>query len=104
MEEETRQKLSYSLSQLPNSEEVFFRDLKKGDSYEVGGCINEKTAGCISCAYCPSVYGRICRVGGGYLADLAGAAGGVYVSPGQHGLDLVFGLLADDEAAERAGK
>ncbi len=43
MEEETRQKLNYSLGQLPNSEDVFFRDLKKGDSYVVGGCINEKT-------------------------------------------------------------
>lgn len=43
MEEETMQKLNYSLGQLPNSEDVFFRDLKEGDTYLVGGCINENT-------------------------------------------------------------
>ncbi len=30
-------------SQYPNHEEVFFRDLKDGDSYQVRGCINEYT-------------------------------------------------------------
>jgi tetratricopeptide (TPR) repeat protein len=29
--------------QYPNNEEVFFRDLKDGDSYQVKGCINEYT-------------------------------------------------------------
>jgi tetratricopeptide (TPR) repeat protein len=29
--------------QYPNNEEVFFRDLKEGDSYQVKGCINEYT-------------------------------------------------------------
>ena len=41
---ETSEKLSYSERQYPNSEDVFFRDLKDGDSYRVGGCINENTA------------------------------------------------------------
>ena len=41
--EETRERLSNFASQYPNSEDVFFLDLKEGDSYMVGGCINEDT-------------------------------------------------------------
>jgi hypothetical protein len=41
--DEARQKLSDSRAQYPNKEEVFFRDFKDGDSYQVGGCINEYT-------------------------------------------------------------
>lgn len=41
--DEARQKLSNSRSQFPNKEEVFFRDLKDGDSYQVKGCINKYT-------------------------------------------------------------
>ncbi|TFH20570.1 MAG: hypothetical protein E4H10_16500 [Bacteroidia bacterium] len=40
---ETRQKLADYLGQYPNNEDVFFRDIKDGDSYLVGGCINEYT-------------------------------------------------------------
>ncbi len=40
---ETRQKLNDILGQYPNSEDVFFRDLREGDRYLVGGCINENT-------------------------------------------------------------
>jgi hypothetical protein len=36
-------KINDYASQYPNSEEVFFRDLKDGDSYQVKGCINEYT-------------------------------------------------------------
>jgi hypothetical protein len=43
LEEETNQKLTDYLGQYPNSEDVFFRDLKDGDPYLVGGCINEQT-------------------------------------------------------------
>ncbi len=43
LEEETRQKLNNSFAQFPNSEDVFFRDLKEGDTYLVGRCINETT-------------------------------------------------------------
>jgi hypothetical protein len=43
LEEETRQRLSDFTSQFPNSEDVFFLDLKEGDPYLVGGCINENT-------------------------------------------------------------
>jgi hypothetical protein len=43
LEEETRQKLNDSIGQFPNSEDVFFRDLKDGGTYRVGGCINENT-------------------------------------------------------------
>jgi tetratricopeptide (TPR) repeat protein len=43
LEEETRQKLNDSFGQFPNSEDVFFRDLKDGGTYRVGGCINENT-------------------------------------------------------------
>jgi len=41
--EETRQKLSDFAGQYPNDEDVFFLDLKEGDPYLVGGCINENT-------------------------------------------------------------
>jgi len=40
---EAYQKLNDYKSQYPDNEEVFFRDLKDGDSYLVGGCINEYT-------------------------------------------------------------
>lgn len=43
LEAETTQKLKNSLEQYPNSEDVFFRDLRQGDTYLVGGCINENT-------------------------------------------------------------
>ncbi len=36
-------KLNDYAGQYPNHEEVFFRDLKEGDSYRVKGCINELT-------------------------------------------------------------
>ena len=41
--EEAREKLSDSKVHFPDKEEVFFRDLKDGDSYQVKGCINEYT-------------------------------------------------------------
>ena len=40
---EANKKLKDYSSQYPNHEEVFFRDLKDGDSYQVKGCINEYT-------------------------------------------------------------
>jgi len=40
---EANKKLNDYASQYPNHEEVFFRDLKNGDSYQVRGCINEYT-------------------------------------------------------------
>jgi hypothetical protein len=40
---ESEEKLANARNQFPSSEDVFFRDLKKGDSYQVGGCINETT-------------------------------------------------------------
>ena len=43
MAEEARKKLNDYAGQYPDSEEVFFRDMKEGDSYTVGGCINETT-------------------------------------------------------------
>jgi len=36
-------KLNDYAAQYPNHEEVFFRDMKDGDSYQVKGCINEYT-------------------------------------------------------------
>jgi len=39
---EARQKLNDILGQYPSNEEIFFRDIKEGDSYLVGGCINEQ--------------------------------------------------------------
>ncbi|MBN1133040.1 MAG: hypothetical protein JXR52_12965 [Bacteroidales bacterium] len=41
--DEATQKINDYAVQYPNHEEVFFRDLKDGDSYYVGGCINEYT-------------------------------------------------------------
>ncbi len=41
--EDANQKLNDYSAQYPNHEEVFFRDLKDGDSYQVKGCINEYT-------------------------------------------------------------
>jgi len=43
LSEECKQKLDDYTAQFPNNEEVFFRDMKDGDSYLVGGCINENT-------------------------------------------------------------
>jgi len=40
---DANKKLNDYASQYPNHEEVFFRDLKEGDSYQVKGCINEYT-------------------------------------------------------------
>lgn len=41
--EDANKKLNDYASQYPNHEEVFFRDIKDGDSYQVKGCINEYT-------------------------------------------------------------
>jgi len=41
--EEATNKINDYSSQYPNNEEVFFRDMKDGDSYHVKGCINEYT-------------------------------------------------------------
>ena len=43
LEAEANQKLTDYEGQYPNNEEVFFRDMKDGDSYQVKGCINEST-------------------------------------------------------------
>lgn len=43
LEAEASKRLNNSRSQFPNQEEVFFRDLKDGDSYQVEGCINKTT-------------------------------------------------------------
>ena len=40
---EANKKLNDYAGQYPNNEEVFFRDLQDGDSYQVKGCINEYT-------------------------------------------------------------
>ena len=40
---DANKKLNDYAAQYPNHEEVFFRDLKDGDSYQVKGCINEYT-------------------------------------------------------------
>ena len=40
---ESRQKLDETAGQYPGSEDVFFNDIKDGDRYLVGGCINEYT-------------------------------------------------------------
>ena len=40
---EATKKMNDYAGQYPNNEEVFFRDMKDGDSYEVKGCINEYT-------------------------------------------------------------
>jgi hypothetical protein len=41
--EDSKTRLEYVTSQFPIAEDIFFRDLKEGDSYRVGGCINENT-------------------------------------------------------------
>ena len=41
--DEANKKIADYAGQYPHSEEVFFRDLKDGDSYMVKGCINEYT-------------------------------------------------------------
>lgn len=43
LREESRKKASDYSAQFPSQEEVFFRDLKDGDSFQVEGCINETT-------------------------------------------------------------
>jgi tetratricopeptide (TPR) repeat protein len=43
LEEEASQRLNNYSNQFPDQEEVFFRDMKDGDSYQVKGCINETT-------------------------------------------------------------
>jgi len=40
---EANQKLSDYAGQYPHNEDIFFSDMKDGDSYTVGGCINEST-------------------------------------------------------------
>jgi len=40
---EANEKLVDSNSQFLPQEDIFFLDLKEGDSYLVGGCINENT-------------------------------------------------------------
>ena len=40
---DANKKISDYAGQYPHNEEVFFRDLKDGDSYRVKGCINEYT-------------------------------------------------------------
>jgi lipopolysaccharide biosynthesis regulator YciM len=40
---DANKRLNDYASQYPNHEEVFFRDMKDGDSYQVKGCINEYT-------------------------------------------------------------
>ncbi len=40
---ESNKKLSDYINQYPNNEDVFFHDIKDGDKYLVGGCINEYT-------------------------------------------------------------
>jgi hypothetical protein len=41
--EESNQKASQYLGLYPDNEEIFFRDLKEGDPFAVGGCINATT-------------------------------------------------------------
>ncbi len=40
---EANKKINDYAAQYPNHEEVFFRDMNDGDSYQVKGCINEYT-------------------------------------------------------------
>lgn len=42
--QEANEKLGQYRTHFPDKEEVFFRDLKEGDTYQVKGCINEQTA------------------------------------------------------------
>ncbi len=41
--QESRQKLASSVAQYPIGEDIFFQDLKVGNNYLVGGCIQENT-------------------------------------------------------------
>ncbi len=41
--DEARERRARYVDLFPGKEEVFFRDLKEGDPYRVGGCINEQT-------------------------------------------------------------
>jgi len=41
--DEANKKLADYAGQAPGREDVFFRDLKEGDPYQLGGCINEST-------------------------------------------------------------
>ncbi len=41
--EEANEKLQEAAEQYPDEEDIFFLDLKEGDPYQVGGCINEST-------------------------------------------------------------
>jgi hypothetical protein len=41
--EESNQKLADYVGLFPHPEDVFFHDLKEGDTYRVGGCVNENT-------------------------------------------------------------
>ncbi|MGW8314643.1 MAG: tetratricopeptide repeat protein [Bacteroidales bacterium] len=41
--DEATKKLNDYTAQYPDNEEIFFRDMKEGDSYQVKGCINEYT-------------------------------------------------------------
>jgi len=41
--ESANQKLAECRSLYPNNEDIFFRDLKDGDTYLVGGCIKGYT-------------------------------------------------------------
>jgi tetratricopeptide (TPR) repeat protein len=43
VKEEAEQILASCLGQFPSQEDVFFHDIKEGDSFRVGGCINENT-------------------------------------------------------------
>ena len=41
--DEARERRARYVDLFPGKEEVFFRDLKEGDPYRVGGCIHEQT-------------------------------------------------------------
>lgn len=41
--EESREKQAICSAQFPNKEDIFFQDLKIGNGYQVGGCIQEST-------------------------------------------------------------
>ncbi len=43
LDEETSQKLAMCAVQFPHREDIFFHDLKEGESFHVGGCIKEQT-------------------------------------------------------------
>jgi len=43
LQEEARKKLLRCVSQFPNKEDIFFRDIREGEAYLVEGCINDTT-------------------------------------------------------------